>query len=154
MVAHDSPDTFALTQAAPSELSYGRELLDTCGLPTADVTAEMLYIATVDGVHIGVGGLEQSGSVGLLRSIAIDPAYQGNGYGVALCSELEQVAMDAGITQLFLLTTTAAHFFQQSGYTQIDREMAPPVIQQTTQFSELCPQQATCLRKQLSAASE
>ena len=153
-MARDLPDTFALTQATPSELSYCRELLDTCGLPTADVTAEMLYIATVDGARIGVGGIEQYGSVGLLRSITIDPAYQGNGYGGALCSELEQVAMDAGITQLFLLTTTAAPFFQQCGYTPVDREMAPPTIQQTTQFSELCPQQATCLQKQLSAPSE
>lgn len=43
--------------------------------------------------------------------------------------------------------TTATEFFVGEGYVEIDPRTVPEVIQNTTEFEELCPQSATCLRK-------
>jgi amino-acid N-acetyltransferase len=55
----------------------------------------------------------------------------------------------ADVEALFLLTTTAADFFGTRGYELIDREAVPEAVAETAEFSELCPDAATCMRKRL-----
>lgn len=132
-------------------LDYVERCLRQTDLLTQDLqtTPAEFYYATADGERVGVGGIEEYGRVGLLRSVVVEPSKQGRGYGSALCAALETTAQTNGLETLYLLTTTAAEFFAAQGYDAIDRTTAPDAIQGTTQFRGLCPSTATCMRKSL-----
>ncbi len=98
---------------------------------------------------IGVAGIEAYGTVGLLRSVAVDEAHRKGGHGRALVAGAEAWAAGHGIDTLYLLTTTAAGFFAGLGYTEIPRAEAPAAIARTAQFSGLCPASSTFMRKEL-----
>jgi amino-acid N-acetyltransferase len=136
---------------ATAQLDYVEALLERNGLPVGDVRArpEAFYYATAGGEPVGVGGLERYGRVGLLRSVVVEAAKRGYGYGSALCAALESNARTAGVETLYLLTTTASAFFDARGYVTVDRADAPSAIRQTTEFEDLCPATATCMRKSL-----
>jgi amino-acid N-acetyltransferase len=128
--------------------------LDRNDLPTSDVREkpECFYLAKNDGERVGVGGLEDHGDVGLLRSVVVEEAARGQGYGTAICDALEAQAREQGIETLYLLTTTVPEFFAARGYERVDRESVPPPIAETPQFASLCPSSATCMRLSLPAA--
>ncbi len=86
-----------------------------------------------------------------MRSVVVDRPYRGEGYGAALCDALESTATDRGIETLFLLTTTAAGFFANREYLEVDRDDVPDAIRRTREFEELCPSSATCMTKSLDA---
>jgi amino-acid N-acetyltransferase len=133
--------------AAPD---YVETLLDRNGLPVRDVRAhpEAFHYATVEGERIGVGGLERYDDVGLLRSVAVEAGKRGYGYGSDLCEALESKARATGVETLYLPTTASA-FFAARGYAPIERTTVPDAIRKTTEFAELCPATATCMRKSL-----
>lgn len=144
--------SLTLESAAGDDLQYVESLLARNDLPTGDVRAkaDCLYVATAGSRRVGVGGVETYGSAGLLRSVVVARAARGEGYGTALCDRLEAHAAEGGVETLYLLTTTAAEFFAERGYETIDRADAPPAIRDTTEFDDLCPSSATCMRKRLS----
>jgi amino-acid N-acetyltransferase len=147
------PDTSLRLRRATAvdALSYVETLLSEHGLPSADVrsTPTAFYLARDGDDRVGVGGVEPRGTDGLLRSVVVEPSVRGEGYGSGLCVALEDRARTDGIDTLYLLTTTAAEFFGARGYEPIDRADAPPSIRATTQFDDLCPATATCMRKRL-----
>ena len=116
--------TVTIERAGAAALSYVETLLDDHGLPSADVRSKpaCFYIGTDDGTRVGIGGLETRETDGLLRSLVVEPTERGRGYGTAICEEIETVARDDGVQTLYLLTTTAAEFFETRGYAEIDRE--------------------------------
>ncbi|WP_313692959.1 arsenic resistance N-acetyltransferase ArsN2 [Halorarum halobium] len=120
-------------------------------LPNGDVRAkpECFYLARSDAAVVGVGGLEPHGENGLLRSVVIGESNRGRGYGAALCDALEARASEEGVGTLYLLTTTAAGFFRGRGYEALDRAAVPSAVRGTTEFTDLCPASATCMRKPL-----
>ena len=135
-------------------LTAVRALLAAAGLPTADLTAAPLadFWGCDDGANlIGVVGLELYGTVALLRSLAVAPAWQGRGLGSALLAHAERAARQRGIAALYLLTTTAEAFFARHSYSRLPREAAPPVLHHTAEFAALCPASAACLMKALDA---
>ena len=144
--------TITLRRARDNTLPYLETLLEENGLPSQDVRTkrDCFYIAHSGADPVGVGGFETYGTVGLLRSVVIEEAAQGQGFGTALCDSLEATASADGVETLYLLTTTAADFFANRGYAQIERTDAPDSIQQTTEFDHLCPTGATCMKKSLS----
>lgn len=125
--------------------------LDAAGLPSDDVAdgPARLYIATVDDEPVGIGGLEAYGRVGLLRSVVVDGPHRGEGLGAQLVRALEDEAAERGVEELFLLTTTAAGFFERLGYERHDRRSVPASIASTTEFADACPDSAACLRRRL-----
>ncbi|WP_137285970.1 arsenic resistance N-acetyltransferase ArsN2 [Halorussus salinisoli] len=126
-------------------------LLEANGLPYQDVRSksECFFLAYSDTECIGTGGVETHGSDGLLRSVVVTEPNRGQGYGVALCDALEEYARTIEVETLYLLTTTAEAFFRRCGYEETVRENVPARIQRTTEFAELCPSSATCMRKNL-----
>jgi amino-acid N-acetyltransferase len=50
---------------------------------------------------------------------------------------------------LYLLTTTAREFFADRGYAEVERTEPPEAIRATTEFADLCPSTAACMRKRL-----
>ncbi|WP_210424902.1 arsenic resistance N-acetyltransferase ArsN2 [Halorussus halobius] len=131
-------------------------LLAENGLPYRDVRAkpDRFFVARADGLddegsRVGIGGLETDGAVGLLRSVVVTEPNRGRGYGTALCDALEDRARTNGVETLYLLTTTATAFFRRRGYESVAREDAPASVRRTTEFAELCPESATCMRNEI-----
>lgn len=143
--------SITLRRPDSEDLEWLEGLLEANDLPNQDIRsgASQFFIAHTETERIGGGGLEPYGSNALLRSVVIAEPHRGQGYGVALCDALETRARTNGVETLYLLTTTADAFFREHGYGEIDRETVPPGIQETTEFTDLCPQSATCMRKPL-----
>ena len=146
-----SGPTVTLRPARDDEHVYISELLAAADLPTADVddSPATFYVANAGDERVGIGGLECYDDAGLLRSVVVEEGSRGTGVGTALTHALEAQAAAEGVETLYLLTTTAADFFAKVGYEEIDREQPPEAIQQTTEFADLCPSNATCMRNVL-----
>ena len=92
-------------------------VLTGCDLPVSDISASsppQFFGFRVAGFVIAVIGLEQFQSVGLLRSLAVAPAYRGRGLAQELVGHVESFAGSDGVESLFLLTATAEAFFLTS----------------------------------------
>jgi amino-acid N-acetyltransferase len=142
--------------ARPPE-SAVRRLLSEAELPTSDITPEKLetfFACESDGKLEGVVGLELYGTVGLLRSLVVSSQYRSRGLGLALLKHAEAVAQARGIVRLYLLTTTAERFFRGLGYETVPRELAPPEIQRTSEFSTICPVSSAFMVKRMRAPRE
>jgi len=144
--------SLTLDRADEESLAYVERLLAENGLPSSDVRSapDVFYVAYDGDERVGVGGVEPRGVHGLLRSVVVERSKRRRGYGAALCDALEARAAAADVEALFLLTTTASAFFADRGYAEIPRSEAPPGVRQTTEFDELCPSTAVCMRKELS----
>ena len=128
-------------------------LLQMADLSTEDITPETLehfLVAHVEKHLVGCAGLEVMEEAGLLRSVAVDEAHRGTGLGKELVAAMEEHAKDAGVRELYLLTTTAEGFFAGLGYRKIERSEAPAGIAGTEQFSSLCPSSSSFMVKSLS----
>ncbi len=103
------------------------------------------------GTRVAFGGFELLGDNALLRSIVVLPAYRGRGIGeMATEALLERARLD-GARRAYLLTTTAAPFFEELGFTRIERAEMPEAMLATRQASALCPQSAAVFEKALGA---
>jgi amino-acid N-acetyltransferase len=98
---------------------------------------------------IGCAGLEIYGMVALLRSVAIREDRRRQGLGKSIIEEIFNMARKREIKELFLLTTTAPDFFNKMGFKRIERAKAHPMIQQTEEFSRLCPCSAIVMVREL-----
>lgn len=143
-----------LRPAEPDDREHIEKLLVDNNLPIADLseTLSCLYVCETATKQIGVAGLEQYHDVGLVRSVTIEKSARGNGYGTSVCNELLARARSMGISTVYLLTTTADDFFARLGFEEVARETVPTAIQQTSEFSDLCPVTAVCMKRNLDDA--
>jgi amino-acid N-acetyltransferase len=135
----------------PDETEVMR-LLQECHLPFSDIIPEQLehFFAAGDSSGLsGVVGLELYGDAALLRSLAVSPQHRGTGLGKRLVAHAEQYAFAQGVRANYLLTTTADKFFSRLGYLPVSRSQAPLAIQNTAEFSNLCPSSSIFMVKQL-----
>jgi amino-acid N-acetyltransferase len=119
-------------------------------LPSTDITEETLahFLVCRDPVGVvGIVGLEVFGEIALIRSLVVSEERQGRGLGKRLVSAAQEMAAELKVRDIYLLTTTAAEFFEYLGYRQIDREFAPAAISSTKEFSSLCPSTAVFMVK-------
>jgi amino-acid N-acetyltransferase len=124
-------------------------LLETCELPSNDVDVHLdhFIVAKEADSIVGCIGMETEGP--LLRSLAVDTSQRNRGVAQHLCERLLEHAKQQGVQEIFLLTTTAAKFFEKTGFEQIPREEAPESIRKNRQFTELCPSSAVLMSKKL-----
>ena len=99
--------------------------------------------------YIGIGALEFHHPYALLRSVAINPLETGNGFANQICRALYDRALRERIIELYLLTETASEYFSKQGFEIVERLSVPKIIRSTNQFSTLCPDEATAMKKQL-----
>jgi amino-acid N-acetyltransferase len=135
----------------PSE-SEVRRLLDAAQLPADDLTPQHLdhfFGCGSSQAPRAVGGVEIHGHDALLRSLVVDEHARGQGCGKALVTALERHAREQGVRHIYLLTTTAARFFEGLGYRVIARDDAPAPIRATREFSDLCPSSAVFMAREL-----
>ena len=91
------------------------KLLQSCDLLISDIA--LSNSLCFFGYHqnqklVGVVGLENFGTMALLRSLAVSVELRGSGLGRTLVQFAESEARAMGVIDLFLLTETAEHFLQ------------------------------------------
>jgi amino-acid N-acetyltransferase len=135
--------------AHPEDLSEVQSLLERHRLPLDDVDRHVqTMLVTRDGGHvIGSAALELYAEGALLRSVAVDPALQGQGVGHRLTEAALHLARRHGANAVFLLTTTAEEFFPRFGFESIPRADVPASVQQSVEFRSACPASAAVMRK-------
>ena len=139
-------------QARDGDLPAVRELLQDAGLPIDGVADWLPHfrLAEHEGEIVAVAGLEMYGPSALLRSVAVRPDWRGSGVGRLLVDDLLSDAKSRGTHDVFLLTTTAEHYFPRLGFTCIRREDVPERVRASVEFTSACPASAVVMQKPLS----
>jgi N-acetylglutamate synthase-like GNAT family acetyltransferase len=70
---------------------------------------------------------------------------KGKGYGSALVRFAAEQASGTDVSELWLLTNTAAPFFAHMGWRLRARSDAPQNVQASAEFASLCPSSAICM---------
>jgi len=112
-----------------------------------DENADVLAARDADDRLVGCAVLLSLGNVGLLRSVAVAADLRGGGLGRSLAEALLDRPAARRLESVYLLTTTAARFFDRLGFDRVDREDVDPVIQATHQYREECPSTAVVMRR-------
>ena len=129
-----------------------RSLLADADLPVEGVgpgSGRFLVAVDAGGRVRGGVGLEGEPPDALLRSLVVDPAMRGSGLGETLLGAAESMAQSAGVRRLYLLTTTAAGYFETRGYLRIARRAAPAAVLASDEFAHLCPDSAIAMMRRL-----
>jgi amino-acid N-acetyltransferase len=114
----------------------------------AEHLAEFL-VADDDGTIRGAAGLEVHDTLGLLRSLVVEPAAKGTGLGRALTEAQLAAAREKGLRAVYLLTTTAERFFPRFGFEPVGRDDVPSAVQRSREFQGACPASAIIMRRSL-----
>ena len=143
-----APMTFRTEHAQAYDLASARELLHRVNLPDHGVAEQFgHYLVVRDGTRlVGLCGVEVCGDDGLLRSVAVDPDYRGEGVGGLLVAGAQDLALRLKLDALYLLTTTADAYFRRHGFQDVAREKAPAAVRESWEFRSGCPSAAALLR--------
>lgn len=111
-------------------------LLRNAGLPVDDLSGKV-FLGIVDeaGTLLACGGIEMRGDCALLRSIAVATDKRKGGLGSTITMKLLAEVRNGGAQAAYLLTNSAAGFFEALGFNRIDRAKVPAPIQAASQFS-------------------
>jgi amino-acid N-acetyltransferase len=145
--------TTAIRVAAPGDFAGVVRLLEAAELPTAGLEPSLpdFLVAEERGRVVGVAGLEVYGDCALLRSAVVDAGRRGAGLGVGLIESLLRRATMRGVREIYLLTTTAEHFFPRFGFVRIPRADVAPAVRASEEFRGACPDSAIAMRKVMEA---
>jgi len=97
----------------------GRILLEKA-LVTLYESVQEFWVAEHEGVVVGCGALHVLWSdLGEVRTVAVDPAFAGQGIGHVIVDRLLEVAVELGLHRVFVLTFEV-RFFARHGFQEID----------------------------------
>ncbi len=145
---HPTPTLATLDAAQLPQLC---DLLERCGLPTAGLAehARDALTAVYAGRIVGSAAVERYGAAGLLRSVAVDAAWRGQGLGDRLVAAAIAHAQAQGVTDLYLLTETAAPYFARRGFVPVPRADVDPAVTASIEFTQACPASAQAMRRRI-----
>ncbi len=142
--------TLRAEPARPHDLRGALDLLGRSELTEQDVAERWGHYFVVredDGRVVGVAGLEIHGEDGLLRSVAVDAEYRGQGLATALVEAAMERAKRVQLRAVYLLTTTARDYFARRGFADCPRAMAPEAIRGSWEFRTGCPSTAAFMTR-------
>lgn len=144
----------SIVRLRADDLSQLENLLLGNNLPAEDCAeqAQIFYGIFDDNDLIAAGGLEPAANVALLRSVVVHEQYRSRGLGKSIIEYLIRLADSEGRESVYLLTESAAAYFENLGFKRIERVEVPPAIADTRQFESLCPDTASCLKMTLAAS--
>jgi N-acetylglutamate synthase-like GNAT family acetyltransferase len=144
----------SLRPATSRDLPAVERLLTANSLPLTGVAEnlESFVVAESGDQLVGVAGLEVCRNNALLRSTAVDPAWRSRGVGRQLVERVIAEAEARGIRALYLLTTTAEHYFPSFGFSRTTREAVPEDVRATAEFQGACPASAVVMSRELAVA--
>jgi amino-acid N-acetyltransferase len=129
-----------IDRATADDVPAVERLLADAGLPL-DGAADALSLGVVgrDGARVvAASAIERYGPSGLLRSVVVADDMRGTGLGRQIVAAAEQLAREAGIGDLYLLTETAADWFPRLGYEVVDRAVASAAVGASIEFTTVC----------------
>jgi N-acetylglutamate synthase-like GNAT family acetyltransferase len=106
---------------------------------------EGYVVAELDGRIVGAGGIEVHGRSGLLRSVVVREEARGRGLGQLIVNDRLRWSARKGLRAVYLLTLTVPEFFAHMGFTEMKRHEMPDEIQESREYSEICPATATAM---------
>ena len=144
-----------IRKARESDLSAVEQLLVSSKLPVDGVRDHFAnFVVAEDGAGIeGAVGLERYDSFALLRSAVVAPNHRNSGVGRRLLEHMLQQAEQAGINELYLLTTTAEEYFPRFGFTRTSRAAVPEQLKASAEFRGACPDTAVVMKRELGGRS-
>ncbi len=144
-----------IRKANQADLPAVERLLSASDLPLDGVRDNFtsFVVAEDDGQITGAIGLEKFGSTALLRSAVVSPEHRGSGIGRRLVEQLMARAEEAGIDDLYLLTTTAEDYFPRFGFTRTTRSAVPDAVKSSAEFQGACPESAVVMTRRIGAAA-
>jgi amino-acid N-acetyltransferase len=131
---------WTISQAIERDLPEVLALLQQCGLPEAGLGRYLAttVVARAHGRIIGSAALELYGPAALLRSVAAAPEWRSRGLGRRLVQAALDLAQQRGVARVYLLTETAASYFQRFGFRIIPRAAVEPEVQASEEFTRAC----------------
>ncbi|HET9278312.1 MAG TPA: arsenic resistance N-acetyltransferase ArsN2 [Flavitalea sp.] len=141
----------SVRKAIPKDFTAITKLLREVGLPTSDVSTDLshFFVIEEDGEIIASAGLEVYDNLGLLRSVAVDKNHRNRSLAMVLVNKLLSYAAGEKLKALYLITTTAEHYFAKRGFQTVNRDNIPAPITSSSEFSSTCPSTATVMVKEL-----
>jgi amino-acid N-acetyltransferase len=138
-----------IRRASSTDLDRIETLLGDAHLPLDGARAafDVGFVAEEGQTIIGAVALEMYPDGALLRSLVVDRAAQGHGVGGRLVQAAIDEAQRRGAHAIYLLTTTAEHFFPRFGFVAVDRGSMPASIQGSIEFQSACPASAIAMRR-------
>lgn len=126
-------------------------LLASNALPTADIYEKniSLFVGLVEDEIVAMIGIEQYENVALLRSLCVKDGFKNKKLGIQMLLHLFVFCEKEKIETLYLLTTTAEHYFVRYGFEKITRDETPQTIKQTREFQDICPASAIIMELKL-----
>ena len=137
--------------AEEKDLPEVLSLLGRADLPTAGVADAFSHfiVAESEGRLVGVVGLELYNESALLRSAAVEESWRGSGVGRVLVDRALDMARQHRIEDVYLLTTTAEHYFPKFGFACVSRDAVAEEVRSSVEFQTACPASAVVMRKTL-----
>ena len=119
------------------------------GLPDDDCAEQAgSFVGVFDGPKlVAAGGLEAAGDCALLRSVVVDRAYRSRGLARRITLHLLERAAQENYRAVYLLTESAAQYFESLGFSRVERAGVPQAVAATRQFAALCPDSAVCMSR-------
>jgi len=135
--------------AEEKDLPEVLSLLGRADLPTAGVADAFSHfiVAESEGRLVGAVGLELYGGSALLRSAAVEEGWRGSGVGRVLVDRALDMARQHRIEDVYLLTTTAEHYFPKFGFACVSRDAVAEEVRSSVEFQTACPASAVVMRK-------
>jgi amino-acid N-acetyltransferase len=146
------PAGIRIERATPDDSGALLALMERAHLPTDDLASHLdsAFVARDGDRIVGSAAIEIYADGGLLRSVAVDEGQRGAGLGARLTQAAIEDAQRRALPALYLLTTTAEHFFPRFGFEPIGRDDVPASVQRSIEFRGACPASAIVMRKRLS----
>jgi N-acetylglutamate synthase-like GNAT family acetyltransferase len=128
-----------LTPAAPADLADLTDFLRDADLTLSGLDSAAVRLWLVrdadSGRVVGSTGYERSPDNRhvLIRSVAVDPARRGFGWGLELARFALDRAAESGATHAWLFSRRSGPFWQQLGFTSTDRDELASAVAATHQ---------------------
>jgi amino-acid N-acetyltransferase len=91
-----------------------------------EIEIDHFSVIVREGVVVACGALYPfANGVGEIACIAVHSDYRRDGFGNVVLGALERRAAEAGLQQVFVLTTQATHWFQENGYVRAEIQDLP-----------------------------
>lgn len=151
----ESETKWLIRPAHTPDLAAVEGLLRASALPLDGVSAHFTtFVVAEAGAHlVGSAGLEIYGTCALLRSVAVHESARRNGVGASLTLAALERAVERGVVDVYLLTTTATGFFSKHGFERIGREEVPSSVRGSVEFTTACPASAIAMHGHVAAFS-
>ncbi len=141
----------SIRKATQEDSKFIFTLLKSVDLPTDGVKEHIKdFLILLDKSNIiGSVGIECYGKKALLRSLAVHPSYQKNGYGNLLYEKILSEVKKKNIGEIYLLTESAENFFERQGFKTISRSEVDEIVKESVEFKYVCPESCTCMNLKL-----